>query len=96
MLEESWYIKSTDAHTIIGDLEADSALKICYESTTMFFFTNFQYIACCLAFSIGKPFKKNFTSNVPFTTALALIISISVYTMFAPEGFIRNFFSVSR
>ncbi|KAL4462588.1 hypothetical protein ABPG74_000418 [Tetrahymena malaccensis] len=76
---QSWYLSVKQAHSYIGDLDELDGRKSCYESTTLFFFTNFQYVATCLSFSIGKPFKKPFYTNKYFTGSVIGIVLIGIY-----------------
>ncbi|KAL4505183.1 hypothetical protein ABPG72_016250 [Tetrahymena utriculariae] len=91
---QSWYLSVVDAHTYLGDLDDEDARKSCYESTTLFLFANFQYISTCIAFSIGKPFKKEFYTNRLFTFSVVLITSISLVIQLIPNSFTRSFLAV--
>ncbi|EAR98775.2 E1-E2 ATPase family protein (macronuclear) [Tetrahymena thermophila SB210] len=91
---QSWYMSVQDAHDYLDDLDNEDARKSCYESTTLFFFTNFQYISTCIAFSIGKPFKKEFFTNKWFTITLVFITLLSFYVQLIPDSFTRSFLNI--
>lgn len=72
--KQSWYIDPStfyDAEVALtGDEEADPAD---FDKSTVFLVAAFQLTATVLAFSSGKPFRKPFYTNIPFT--LWIIIS---------------------
>ncbi|EAR99959.2 E1-E2 ATPase family protein (macronuclear) [Tetrahymena thermophila SB210] len=86
---QSWYLSVKQAHSYIGDLDELDGRKSCYESTTLFFFTNFQYVATCLSFSIGKPFKKPFYTNKYFTGSVIGILLIGIYVQLFYDPFTK-------
>ncbi|KAL4505174.1 hypothetical protein ABPG72_016241 [Tetrahymena utriculariae] len=86
---QNWYISVQDAHDYLNDIDYEDARKSCYESTTLFFLTNFQYLSTCIAFSIGKPFKKEFFTNKWFTITLVFITLLSFYIQLIPDSFTR-------
>ncbi|EAR98777.2 E1-E2 ATPase family protein (macronuclear) [Tetrahymena thermophila SB210] len=91
---QSWYISVYDTHIYLNDLDDPSNRKNCYESTVLFLFVNFQYISTCIAFSIGKPFKKEFYTNLFFSVSLGLIVSLSLYVLLLHDSFTTDFFSI--
>ena len=48
----------------------------CSENTVIYLFTCMQYLVCCLCFSKGKPFRKEFYTN-PFF--LVSVVAMLVY-----------------
>ncbi|EAR98784.2 E1-E2 ATPase family protein (macronuclear) [Tetrahymena thermophila SB210] len=91
---QSWYMSVYDSHSYLGDLDDPDSRKSCYESTVLFLFANFQYIATCIAFSIGKPFKKEFYTNVWFTICLVLISLCSLYILLLQDSFTTSFLNI--
>ena len=57
LLSKDWY-SPIDPYTVIGDRITDSVA-----TSTMFLFSNFQYLVVVFGFSIGKPFRKNMITN---------------------------------
>ncbi|EGR27385.1 hypothetical protein IMG5_196550, partial [Ichthyophthirius multifiliis] len=87
---QSWYLPMIDIHGVnyqndMKDDNKEDIRKICYESSILFYTNNFQYIISCLAFSIGKPFKKPFYTNKYFTGSLIAILIISLYIQVIPD-----------
>ncbi|KAL4505178.1 hypothetical protein ABPG72_016245 [Tetrahymena utriculariae] len=91
---QNWYMSVYETHSYLGDLEDSDSRKSCYESTVFFFFTNFQYISTCIAFSISKPFKKEFYTNIWFTISLVLIILCSFYVLLLHDSFTANLLNI--
>ncbi|KAL4462589.1 hypothetical protein ABPG74_000419 [Tetrahymena malaccensis] len=92
--KQSWYLSVKDAHNYLGDLEDLDERKNCYESTTLFLFSSYQYIATCLAFSIGKPFKKPFYTNTWFTASVIVIFFFSLYVHLFSGPFLQEFLNI--
>jgi cation-transporting ATPase 13A3/4/5 len=46
--------------------------------------TNFQYIATCLAFSKGKPFRKSFYTNALYTVSVVALVVFSGVIVMVP------------
>lgn len=58
----------------------------CFENNILFLYVNFIYIFTLLAFSISKPWRKEFYSNVPFTILLVLVLALSSVLVVFPEA----------
>jgi magnesium-transporting ATPase (P-type) len=54
-------------------------------------FSNFMYVFSVMAFSISKPWKKTFLTNIPFMVVLTIIFSYSVIICLVPEARIPIF-----
>ncbi|KAL4494291.1 hypothetical protein ABPG73_018810 [Tetrahymena malaccensis] len=91
---QDWYMSVYDSHSYIGDSDDPDSRKSCYESTVLFLFSNFQYISTCVAFSIGKPFKKEFYTNIWFTISLVLILLCSLYVLLLHDSFTTSFLNI--
>lgn len=65
---QPWYIKPIPA----GDDDVKSS-----DNTTLFLFTNFQYILIAMVLSIGPPYRQSFLSNYPFLVNLGISTLIS-------------------
>ncbi|KAL4462608.1 hypothetical protein ABPG74_000438 [Tetrahymena malaccensis] len=91
---QNWYMSVYDSHSYLGDLDDSDSRKSCYESTVLFLFSNFQYISTCIAFSIGKPFKKGFYTNIWFTICLVLITLLSLYILLLHDSFTTSFLDI--
>ena len=69
-------------------------MEKCYETTVLFWITNFQYLFIVIAFSIGRPWKMPFYSNKSFTVALILLFATSILIQVSNWEFINNLFWV--
>jgi cation-transporting ATPase 13A3/4/5 len=47
-------------------------------------YSNFIYIFTLLAFSISRPWRKEFFTNVPFTVLLVLVLALSTVLVIVP------------
>lgn len=61
----------------------------CYENTTLFLISNFQYLAICIVFSIGKPWKKPAYTNIYLTVVFCVLMAFSVYIIVYPAEWAR-------
>ncbi|XP_064610270.1 polyamine-transporting ATPase 13A3-like [Liolophura sinensis] len=63
----------------------------CFETTTIFYVSAFQYMTLAFAYSKGPPFRRRIWSNVLFSLSLVALVAFTACLMFvAPEG-VRNF-----
>lgn len=60
-----------------------------YENTVVFLISNFQYIAICSIFSIGKPWKKPAYTNLYLVLTLGILMGFSVYIIISPHEIVR-------
>lgn len=56
------------------------------ETNILFLFTNFMYIFSLLAFSIAKPWRKNFWTNLPFMIVLFIAFTYCVLITVVPDS----------
>lgn len=70
-----WYVWHS------GDIEDPEP---CYENTLIFIISSLQLIAVCLAFSIGKPFRKPFYRNIALTCTIVLLSGLTVCFVLLP------------
>lgn len=49
-------------------------------------FSNFIYVFTLLAFSISRPWRKEFYTNVPFTILLVAVLALSTVLVLVPES----------
>lgn len=62
----------------------------CYETTTVFLVSIFQYIAVALAFSAGPPYRAPLLRNVPFLVAAGLLFALNVSFVVYPPLFMAR------
>jgi cation-transporting ATPase 13A2 len=63
-----------------------------YDNTIVFWVSNFQYVATCLAFSVSKPFRKSFYTNIHFTLSFAIITLMCIWIVFGQQYWIIEVF----
>lgn len=56
------------------------------ETNIIFLFANFMYIFTFLAFSISKPWRKEFYTNIPFSICFVLILAYSIIITVVPQA----------
>jgi len=74
------------------EIEAHSDNSQCYEVTTIFLFSNFQYITSVFAYSVGKPFRQPFYTNIPYVVTLVLMTAVNLVLLLYPPDFINEWF----
>mmetsp|Transcript_7294 Transcript_7294/g.6611 ORF Transcript_7294/g.6611 Transcript_7294/m.6611 type:complete len:145 (+) Transcript_7294:787-1221(+) len=91
LVSQSFYKTPQQLHPGSND---EYELIFSYDSTTIFLFSNFQYIATVLAFSIGKPFRKEFYTNAKFTICVALCTVFSIFIILTTSPAVMSFIEV--
>ena len=61
---------------------------LCQENTTLFLFSNVQYLAAVITFSISKPFRRPFYTNWPFLICLIILVAIAYLIIFSPAPWV--------
>ncbi|CAD8092827.1 unnamed protein product [Paramecium sonneborni] len=92
MKNQSWYRSGVDIHKDIGDIDDHRAMQTSYENTIFFLFANFQYVFQCVAFSIGKPFRREFYTNFYFTFWIILGMIFNSYILLFQKSGFQNLF----
>mmetsp|Transcript_30529 Transcript_30529/g.29949 ORF Transcript_30529/g.29949 Transcript_30529/m.29949 type:complete len:126 (-) Transcript_30529:104-481(-) len=54
----------------------------------------YQYMIVCLAFSVSKPYRKAFYTNIPFTITVILLIFVSIFITFTDYEWVNNLFDI--
>jgi len=81
LIEKPWYV----APIINGNTRDDfRAAFNCMCNSTVFIYANVQYLACCVSFSISKPFRKPIYTNYFFVGWLLLMLGLSYYIIYGP------------
>lgn len=63
-----------------------------FEVQTIFMFSNFMYLFSVVAFSISKPWKKEFYTNPYFMVVLIIVFAYDIIICLVPEARIPDFF----
>jgi magnesium-transporting ATPase (P-type) len=79
---QRWYVP-------LQPVPQNSNIK-CYETTTVFCVSVFQYIAVAIGFSAGPPYRAPLIRNVPFLLAAALLTGINVVFLIYPPDFVEK------
>lgn len=66
----------------------------CMENTSIFLYSNFQYVISVLVFSISKPFRKPFYTNLPLLVSLIIVIGLNTFIMFSPFNWLNSFLDI--
>ncbi|XP_006820847.1 polyamine-transporting ATPase 13A3-like [Saccoglossus kowalevskii] len=77
-----------------ADTEDYDANIVCYETTTIFLVSVFQYLIVAVAFSTGKPYTKPIYRNFLYTGALVLLTLVSIFIVLAPIDWLEHFFEM--
>ena len=57
-----------------------------YEDTVIFMVSIFQYVVTCLAFSVSRPFRQPFWTNIPFLICVVLLLVFNTILVFAADN----------
>ncbi|KAJ5070977.1 cation-transporting atpase [Anaeramoeba ignava] len=77
-----------------ASLDSDNIL--CYETTTIFLVSNFQYLFVLIAVNRSKPFKKSVFTNRFLLVTIILLVLLSFYLLLFPDSFIRGFMQMEK
>jgi len=64
----------------------------CFENTSVFLISLYQYVVVCVAFSISKPFRQPLYTNLWFTFSLIILSVFNVYITLVNQGWIYDAF----
>lgn len=64
--------------------EGEEFITDSYENNILFMFSNFIYVFTLMAFSISRPWRKEFYTNIPFTILLVLTLALSTILIILP------------
>ncbi|XP_013781751.2 probable cation-transporting ATPase 13A3 isoform X3 [Limulus polyphemus] len=67
---------------------------MCWESTTIFLISSFQYLIVAVVFSKGPPYRKSLFSNFYFMGALFLLTGFTLLLLFSPFKKLNAFFKL--
>lgn len=70
--------------------------KISNQKKSLFLFSNFQYMATFIVFSIGPPFREQWYKNALFLLTYITLLGCCIYLLIYPTEFGIEFFSVNR
>ncbi|XP_077998030.1 polyamine-transporting ATPase 13A3-like [Glandiceps talaboti] len=69
---------------------------VCYETTTIFLVSVFQYLIVAAAFSTGKPYTKPIYRNYLYTGALTILVIFSIIIVMLPDENFGSFFELKQ
>lgn len=78
--KKAWYIPIY--------MEPGVEIDISYENTTLFVFSNIQYISTLFAYNIAKPYMKPIYTNIILSIWITTSIVLSYYIIINPSDFI--------
>ncbi|CAD8214246.1 unnamed protein product [Paramecium octaurelia] len=94
MKSQPWYRSGVDIHKDIGDVDDHLEMETCYENTVLFLYANFQYVFQCVAFSIGKPFRREFYTNIYFTLWIVIAMIFNSYIFLFQKSGLQDIFGL--
>ena len=66
----------------------------CFENTTVFLISIFQYVWVSLAFSIGKPFRADLGANRIYLATVCVLLATDVFLVLHPSGWLADLVQV--
>ena len=81
-----WYVKICNIN--------DDIVKTCPDNTLLFLISNMQYLISAVSFTISKPFKKDFYTNLFLTLFIVFAFVYSVYIIIIPDKFSRKLLQI--
>ncbi|KAF8929131.1 hypothetical protein BGZ58_009153 [Dissophora ornata] len=63
----------------------------CFENTSLFFLSIFQYLLVAIVFSVGPPYRKPMTSNRPFVLITIGLVILSASMVLFPADWLSSF-----
>ena len=76
------------------DKESGDENTECFENSSLFMISLFQYVVVCMAFSISKPFRQPLYTNIWFTVSLILLSIFNIYVTISRETWIHSAFEI--
>ena len=67
---------------------------LAYENTILFLLTGYQYIIVALVFSVGKPFRKPFYTNLWFLLSTIVLCAFTTFLSITPIEAVRKAFDL--
>jgi cation-transporting ATPase 13A3/4/5 len=65
------------------------------QNTALFLVSCYQYALSGIVLSIGPPFRKSMTANVPFVVTIVVALLISLYMLFDPARWLSDFMDLT-
>lgn len=72
-------------------VKGDGDNLVCWESTTIFYVSSFQYLILCITYSPGKPFRKPLITNVWLAVALLVLGTANLLMVMSPWSWLMDF-----
>ncbi|KAG9288647.1 hypothetical protein G9A89_006748 [Geosiphon pyriformis] len=79
---QPWYIPP--------EFDPDAKNVECFENTVLFLLSCFQYIVIAVVFSVGPPYRKPMTTNVPFVVATVFLAFITAVLVISTPEFAKT------
>eukprot|EP00730_Choanoeca_flexa_P014697 TRINITY_DN6522_c0_g1_i1.p1 TRINITY_DN6522_c0_g1~~TRINITY_DN6522_c0_g1_i1.p1 ORF type:complete len:862 (+),score=245.74 TRINITY_DN6522_c0_g1_i1:22-2607(+) len=79
---QSWFVPL--------DPDPDANNIYCFENTGVFLFSNFQYVAVAVAFTLGEPYRAPVYTNVWFVLCVIGLTALNIVFVLTPNEFIRK------
>ncbi|KAK8732757.1 hypothetical protein OTU49_006909 [Cherax quadricarinatus] len=84
LLQQPWF----EPNKKPDDKEPDNVVS--WETATIFYASSFQYLALCVAYSPGQPFRKPLITNVWLTVSLIILTVTTLVMLLCPWPWLMN------
>ena len=85
---KSWF------NTVNLDDPSTEAGLLCAENSVIYLTSNFNYLTVNLLFNIGRPFRKEAYTNIPYTIWYIWLVFLALYQLLAPATWLRDFMGI--
>ncbi|CAL8109824.1 unnamed protein product [Orchesella dallaii] len=85
--QQSWF-------TPVKIASGDDLQTLCWEATTIFSVSSFQYLIIAVVYSKGPPFRKSFYTNVEFLMSCIVLTASTTLLLVYPIGFLGDWFDL--
>jgi len=79
-----WYVK-------VHPKNPNEEIVTCFETTTIFAISSFQYLMLATVFSQGPPYRRPFFTNIPFAVALVTLTAFTIWVTVYPPTILTSF-----
>lgn len=80
--------------TFANETRAVDGPLLSYENTILFLLTCYQYIFVALVFSVGRPFRKPFYTNVLFLLSTIVLVAVTTFLAVTTHKSVRHAFTL--
>ncbi len=86
-----FYLRAQPWYTPLHPATPETEIVLCWETTTIFCVSSFQYLILAAVFSKGRPFRQPFYTNVPFLVSLVALTGFTILLTLYPGPSLAGF-----